>query len=301
MQITEDGIYTDMGSAEYFADPCPVPSLTQSISKILIDRSPLHAWHAHPRLRKEVKWAEDYVSAQAIGNAAHKLFLGRGKEIVVIEAEDFRTKAAKEARDAAMMIGDVPILPKHMKRATAMVAVAQEVLGKLGLADFSGDTETVIAWQEGETWFRSMLDKLSTSRTIVLDYKTSGMVCAPYMIGKMMTDAGWDVQGAMHERGLDILHPETAGRRRHLFVAQENEVPYAVTVAELTPDCLTMGHKKLQTAVDIWQRCMKHDRWPGYPMEICRPEYPAYAEAKWLEREIQDAARERVPNVLMAG
>jgi len=41
--IDRPGIYRDMSSEEYLNDPCPAPSLTQSIAKVLIARSPLHA------------------------------------------------------------------------------------------------------------------------------------------------------------------------------------------------------------------------------------------------------------------
>lgn len=279
------GIYTDMSSADYFADPCEKPSLTQSIAKILLERSPLHAWHAHPRLGGKVNGPEDYVAAQAIGNAAHKLLLERGKDIVVIEADNFRTKQAQETRDAVSAEGKVPILAKHHGRALAMVKVAKAQLGRLGLADFDGNTEAVIAWEEDGCWFRSMIDKLSASRTLILDYKTSGMSCAPHGLGRMLADAGWDIQAAMHERGLNALHPESAGRRRHLFVAQENVEPYALTIAQISEGILTMGRKKLAAAVNVWRRCKAADNWPGYPSEIVVPDYPDWAESQWLDRE----------------
>lgn len=306
--MIEAGIHLNMTAAEYFRDPAPCPSLTQSIAKILIERSPLHAWHAHPRLgAKERSTVEEpYVSAQAIGNAAHKLFLGRGKEVVIIEANDFRTNAAKETRDAVTAEGRVPILAKHHGRAVAMVKAAKEHLAPLGLAEFSGEAEVVIAWEENGVWMRSMVDKLSTSRTLVVDLKTSGMSCAPHGIGRMMEAAGWDVQAAMHERGLNALDPDSAGRRRHLFIAQENELPYALTIAELGEGVLTMGRKKLEMAATIWRACIENDRWPGYPTGIVHPEYPGWAETQWLGREIEHEQSSAAtgflgPDHLMAG
>jgi PDDEXK-like domain of unknown function (DUF3799) len=284
--MIEAGIHFDMATAEYFTDPCPAPSLTQSMAKILLDRSPLHAWHAHPRLGAKARVVEEaYVSAQAIGNAAHKLFLGRGKEVVIIEANDFRTNAAKETRDAVTAEGRVPILAKHHGRAVAMVKAAKEHLAHMGLAEFSGESEVVIAWEENGVWMRSMIDKLSTSRTLVVDLKTSGMSCAPHGIGRMMEAAGWDIQAAMHERGLNVLDPDSAGRRRHLFIAQENDLPYALTIAEMSESVMTMGRKKLEMATTIWRHCIENNLWPGYPTDIIVPDYPGYAEAKWLDRE----------------
>jgi hypothetical protein len=128
------------------------------------------------------------------------------------------------------------------------------------------------------------------------------MSCAPHKLAVMMTDAGWDIQAAMHDRGLDVLDPENAGLRRHLFIAQEQEEPYALSVVEITPDVMTMGRKKLQHAIDIWCSCMRNNIWPGYPAEIQRPEYPSFAEAQWLDREIKSTAKNRIPHdMMMAG
>ena len=303
-QISAPGIYLDMTTAAYFGDPCPAPSLTQSIAKVLLDRSPLHAYGAHPRLGGEVDRHEDYVSAQAIGNAAHKLFLGRGKVIVVIEAPDFRTKEARATRDAVSAEGKVPIRAKHHGRAQTMVKRAHEQLEALGLAHPVGDSEAVVAWEEDGIWLRSMIDLLSPDRRTIIDLKTTGMSCAPHSIGRMMNDAGWDVQAAMHERGLFATDASGAGRRRHLFIAQENEEPYALTVVQISEAVMTMGRKKLAVAMDIWRRCIEGDRWPGYPPEIVVPELPTWAETSWLEREeveFTNAVRHDISQIIMAG
>src|ERR1035438_10073976 len=42
----DPGIYKGMLSDDYFADPTPEPSLSQSVAKILIEQSPLHARQA---------------------------------------------------------------------------------------------------------------------------------------------------------------------------------------------------------------------------------------------------------------
>src|SRR4029077_5767017 len=97
--MLKQGIHFDVPASTYFADPCEGPSLTQSIAKILLEQSPLHAWHAHPRLGGKPDEPEAYDSAKAIGNAAHKLMIGRGKEIMVLEFDTFRTKDSQQIRD----------------------------------------------------------------------------------------------------------------------------------------------------------------------------------------------------------
>src|SRR5262245_8713469 len=49
--IVMPGIYPNVALAEYYADPCQTPSFTQSLAKIVLDQSALHARNEHPRLR----------------------------------------------------------------------------------------------------------------------------------------------------------------------------------------------------------------------------------------------------------
>jgi hypothetical protein len=131
---------------------------------------------------------------------------------------------------------------------------------------------------------------LSKDRRRVWDYKTTAASAAPYRLGVKMADDGWDVQAAMHERGLDVLDPKNAGRREHLFVCQENEPPYALTIARLPESALHIGRRKLSIAIATWSDCIRTGQWPGYPPGVCVPEYPGFAEAKWLDREVSEFA-----------
>ena len=71
-RVTEPGIYADFPVADYFADPTPEPSLTQTLAKLLLERAPIHAKYAHPRLTPVVPDEDDpaerYDKARAIGN-----------------------------------------------------------------------------------------------------------------------------------------------------------------------------------------------------------------------------------------
>src|SRR5258707_13001266 len=142
----------------------------------------------------------------------------------------------------------------HLMIAQAMVRSALDGCEGAGCLDAfhadNGKGEVVIAWQEKGIWFRSMIDWFSQSLPLVYDYKTTGMSVAPHVIGRMMADAGWDIQAAMQERGLLALDLVRAGHGFR-FVAQENEPPYAMTVAQLSESVLTIGRKKLDAAIRI--------------------------------------------------
>jgi hypothetical protein len=99
VKIDKPGIYVDFPEWAYHQDPCPEPSFNQSIGKVLIAQSALHARTEHPRFATPVaaedEESEKYVVAKAIGNAAHKLIIGRGKDIAV---GDFKAGAATRRR-----------------------------------------------------------------------------------------------------------------------------------------------------------------------------------------------------------
>lgn len=292
-KILQPGLYADYDVDDYFADPCPQPSLTQSIAKVLIERSPAHARLEHPRLAPPATQdepAEKYVAAQAIGNTAHALLLGRGKEVVEICFDNFKTKAAQELRDAPENAGKAIILSKHLRRAQDMATAAGAQLHAVGWKESfkTGQGEVMIAWKEGDLWFRSLIDWLSPDATVLTDLKTTGLNCAPHAIASMIEKAGWHIQAAMHERGLNALDPDGAGRRKFRFVAIENDPPYALAAVELSEHWLTMGRKQLQYAVGAWSLCMETGLWPAYPLKVLRPEFPGYAETRWLGREVAE-------------
>lgn len=287
------GIHFNIPADVYFADPCERPSLTQSIAKIIVDRSPLHAWHAHPRLNPDYKSDDD--TKFDVGNVAHAMMIGRGKKVVAIDFPDWRTNAAKEARAKAAEQGVIAVLGKHYALASRMVDAAREQLAIRGLEHLfrDGNGEVVLAAQEDDIWLRQMVDWLTPDLRTFVDMKTTDMSVAPHALPRMMANAGWHVQAAMSERLLDVLDPEGAGRRRFLFVAQETEPPYCLNVAEITEGALTIGRKQIDHAVEIWRACMRSGRWPGYPLEVLTPTLPGYYESAWLEREIEHDERRR--------
>lgn len=284
------GIYPDFDETAYHADPAPEPSLSQSIAKILIDQSPLHAKYAHPRLTPQVDGEDEekYVKAKAIGDAAHALMLGRGKTLAIGKFDSWRTKDAQKFRDAATAEGKTPILEEHFTQAHTLLRA-----GMAQLADHeesncfqNGKGEVALIWQEDGLWFRCLVDWLHNDLRTVDDFKTTAMSVAPHVLGARAADAGWHIQAAMIERGLNALQPETMGRRKFRFVAQEQDPPFALNVMVMDEYWLTLGRKQLQHAVDIWSHCITHDQWPGYPHRAITPEFPSFKERQWLDREL---------------
>jgi hypothetical protein len=306
MKITEPGIYRGISEADYRSDPCPSPSLTQSLCKILIERSPRHAWIAHPRLNPQFEYDDD--TKFDLGNIAHKLLLGRGKEIEIVQFADWRKKEAQEARETAADRGCIAVLQHQFEQASDMVAAAWSQLAKHDDADAftNGAGEVMITWQEDGIWCRALVDWLHDDLRTVDDFKSTGMSVAPHVIGLRAEAGGWHVQAAFIERGLDILDPEGAGRRRYRFIAQETDKPHALTSMHMGEHWLTMGRKQVAVAADFWKIGTEGGWWPDYGRRAITPEFPGFKESRWLEREINEFSEpvKRVafdPKNMMAG
>ena len=297
------GIFLDVYPGDYLSDCCPKPSLTQSLAKVMLERSPLHAWYQSPSLNPDYKRNDD--TKFDIGNIAHALLIGRGREVEIVEGhDDWRTKSAQEKRAAATAMGKLAVLGRHYALADRMVDAARIQLAQRGLEDLfnEGSGEVVMCWQEevadedGEIttiWLRQMIDWLTPDRHTFVDFKTTEQSASPLKLGQKMWNDGWQIQAAMAERGLDNFDPSSHGRRDFLFVCQEVSAPFALTVARVTEAPLTMGRKQLDWAVEQWALCMRTNRWPGYPTEIVVPTMPGWAEQQWLTREIDEADSKR--------
>lgn len=288
-RITEPGFY-DLPAAVYHADTAASPSLSSSIARTLISATPAHAFVQHPRLNPGRE--NDSSSAMEMGSVIHELVLGKGGGFDVLPFEDYRTKAAKEARDAAIALGKSPILEHKYQDARK---VAESIIARVEMIDGCeelfkpdyGHPEVAMFWRDtGDVWCRTMID-WQDGHGIVTDLKTTGRGLDDRTLLAMIGD-GLDVQLGHTLRGLSILRPETIGRIRWRWCFVETEEPFEVRIVEADGATMTMGAKKAAYAVESWRRCIDTGNWPGYPARIERLSYPQWAENKWIEREMND-------------
>lgn len=284
-EITQPGIYT-LAADVYHSDPAPEPSLSGSVAVPLVHRSPRHAWWAHPRLNAE---AESKSSDRMdLGTVAHALLLGAGGEVEVIEADNYTTKAAREARDTARAAGKTPVLTGAYEQAEAMAERAREFMGHAVLGWQDGKPEQSMFWREGEAWCRGMMDWLMNDRLMVIDYKTTGTSARPDDVERHLFDMNYHLKAAFYERGLNVLHPEGTGRRKFVFLFQETDAPYECSLVTLSEGAMMIGRKQATYAIRRWQQCMRSGVWPGYGLSWHTASPPPWIEQRWLAREMSD-------------
>lgn len=297
--------FAEIDDKLYHSDPVPdmitgcKASLSASLASILINKSPRHAWASHPRLNPNHQREE--MAQFDFGSAAHALLIGKGAEIEIIDAADWRTKAAQELRTQAYKAGKTPILMHEYATALQMVQSAREQLALIdgcAKAFKEGVGEAVIAWeekdinQENSIWCRSMMDwiepRTEDGGIILYDYKTSGVDVNPYTVGGHLYNMQYEIPWAMYERGLEQVIGDCAGKVTLRFVVQEKKPPYLLQVVELDTAGKIIGRKKASYAIQLFRRCMSENNWPGWPTKIIEADMPAYMENKWLEREAHE-------------
>lgn len=288
--ISASGIY-DMPASEYHADPCIVPSLSNSIAKKLVRQSPMHAHYAHPRLGG----VGNDIHSQAMddGTILHSILLGKGGDIEVIQADDFRTNAAKAARDAARSAGKTPVLAHQFDalKETAAAAKKQIEAHPAARAIFGpGIAEQAMIWEEGGTWFRSLVDFLPDEGGLI-DIKTTGLSAAPgEWERRLITE--YAIQDAFYSRGFHALRGFHPAPMR--FVVIETDAPYGVSVMQAATSLRAVAMAEVERAILMWRQCMKTNEWPGYPKFIASVEAPNWLLTKMDEQENRDAFLESV-------
>lgn len=286
MRLTEPGIY-QISAETYHEDPCPEPSLSGSIAIPLVNRSPFHAWFRHPRLNP--KFERENSKRLDLGTACHSLLFEAGRDLVVIDADDYRKKSAQEEREAAYAAGKTPILIADHEIARTMAEKAGERLfDTFGNHIKTATKETTIVWREGEAWCRGMVDLLANQLTFHLDYKTTAGSARPEDAERSLYDLNYHFKAAFYERGLDVLDPEGTGRRRSFFLFQETEAPFECSLLSPSESGLTIARKQVEFAIATWQRCMAAGEWPGYSRDVHYAPLPGWLEQRWMAREIAE-------------
>lgn len=277
--ITEPGVY-EMDADTYHSDPVPGGSLSSSGARKLLAPS-CPALYRYEQDNPRTPTAD-----MNLGSAAHKVVLGAGADLVLINADTYRTNAAKEQRDKARADGKIPVLPREHAVVTAMAKKLREhptAAALLGRRE--GKPEQAMFWQDERTgiWRRSLVDFLPAARPgrmLLADYKTCPKADRE-SIARDVYEYGYHQQAAWYLDGVKALGLNSEAVM--LLVFQEKTAPYLVTVVELDTVAMDIGAARNRQAIDIYRACTESGRWPGYADDVIRIPLPAWAEARQLE------------------
>jgi hypothetical protein len=271
------GFHADVPEQEYFAHQ---GSLSVSGAKLIL-KAP--ALYRHEQTHKTFKRVWD------VGSGAHKIVLGVGPDLVVvqqtktdrkgeiveiIDAPDYRSTSAQEHRDQIRAAGGTPLLRSEYVQVHEMAdalsgnSLAMELLGEgqPEVSAFCEDEETGVMRRGRFDWLAPLI--LSDLKSTI-NANPNGLARTIVNLNYHMA-AAWYLQLAR-----DLGHPAQA----FALIFLEKEPPFLSSVVELDQDALDLGARRNREALAIYAECMKTGIWPGYqrPGEWKRISLPRWA------------------------
>jgi hypothetical protein len=243
---------------------------------------PFKAWFSSPwnELRERVN-APHF----DIGSAAHLAVLEPhllADRIVAHGHDEYRSNAAKEARDLAYAAGKTPLKPAEW----AMIEGMQKAIRAHPLAArlfHGGDAEATLTWEWDGLLCKARPDYLSGNRSIILDLKTTTTV-NPRAIARKAYNDGWFVRAAWYLGGAKAALG--AMPDKYLFVIAEVKPPHLIEIYEMDDRALIYGDQIIMRTLKRAAECLATDRWPGYgDGGIAKLALPSWAEFQRAERE----------------
>lgn len=279
-KITKPGIYPDVPDEVYHADPVEGGSLSSTGARRLLE--------CPAKFRYEQDNPTEHKRTFDLGHAAHHMVLGVGPRLELIDASDFRTKAAREQRDAAYAAGAVPLLPEEFVQVEQMADKLREHRTASGLLGGALHFELTLVWRDVLTGVmcRARIDCLTRAadgRVLIVDYKTANS-SAPLAIQKAVNEYGYHQQFDWYKAG--VMELGLAKDPLPLLIVQEKKPPYVVTVAHVPKSALDVADVKNRAALERYALCTKAGRWPGYVWpddDVVSVPLPPYAEKQFQE------------------
>lgn len=259
--------------ATYLADPCRRPSLNSSIASLLLNRSPAHAFAAHPRMGGH---RSDPTAAMVNGTLIDSLLCGGDADIIESPYDEYRTNEAKAWRDSQLAVGKTPVKRKEMEGAKKAAAYIQENMLAQGI-EFTGEHQPSLIWETDGVLCRARLDHWVEETATIYDLKTADNA-SPGGLGGKFVGFGYHIQHAAYVQAVETLRPDLAGRVKFVFVVAETEPPFGVTIAHPAGTLRALGDFQWKRAVKLWGECLASGKWPAYP--AAEVEAPAWALAQ---------------------
>lgn len=270
--ITEPGHYPDLSEATYHADPVVGGSLSSTGARTLVTTTPAHFAYQREHGRPDT-------AAFDLGRAAHAEILGAGAPIAVVDALDWRTKAAKETAAALRADGGTPLLRADYDRVLAMADAVRThpVAGPLLARPGASEQSYIGRCPDTGVMCRVRIDRLPDvepgQRALAVDVKTT-TDASPAGFAASMAKYGYHQQGDFYAAVLRWL--AVAADVQTVFVVVEKAPPHLVTVASPSPHAMAWAAVLNRKARDLFATCAASGEWPGYPAEPAVLDLPGW-------------------------
>lgn len=296
MSPDKPGEYPNLAMPDYLNTPAVNATIVKAIRSQCAYAAWWESWLNPQRPRSD----DDASDASDAGTIAHSIVLegGMGKIMEIDPAvypsktgsipEGWTNKAIRDARDAARLIGQIPVLTSKLTEIKAMAeSVAQFVASLAGTEPAicnlfkpdGGDSELTFLWDDDGVLCRNRPDRIAKDRKLVVDLKFTEASAEPASWGrKQFIGMGYSTSAAFCLRGIRRQWNVTA---EYVFVVCEQRAPYLCSLVGVDPAWGAHGAFEVEKGLAEWRACVERGRWPGYATRVCYPELPAWMMKDW--------------------
>lgn len=247
-------IIHDMPAEDYFANPAFGSTSIRYLSDPEISLQEVKHLLEH----------DEHKEAYDVGTLAHALILEGSLDHLVVEvdAKDYRTNKAREARDAAYAQNKIPVNNTERDTMLAPVeAMRDAVLDHPIAADLltGHDPEVSIFWEQSGVPMKARIDALHMREGIAVDLKTVRSA-RPNDVRKQISDLGYYIQQRHYLNGLKQV---TGFDMDWYFVTVGKEAPHPVSVHKMAPDAMQQAQARIDHAIARYKQAQEHG-WTGY-------------------------------------
>jgi hypothetical protein len=260
------------------------PSISSSGLRTIWSDSPAHYWCRSPYNPNRVE--DKRSDALDLGAAAHHWLLGEPKfaeRFLLSPYPDFRTKEAREWRDAQSAAGKVILSIEQWQSVQGMREglLRNSLVREAGILD--GHVERSIYWRGPDDlswiWLRSRPDVIPTGSGQYTDLKTTTSV-QRHDLSRTIANFGYRMQAALLRMGCRAL-----GLPFEMFslVFVEKEAPYCSRVVTLKDAEIDRGERQCKAALTMFADGLKTGEWPGPDGD--------QQDSEWIETPAWDQAQ----------
>jgi hypothetical protein len=267
------GLYPSLPMADYLA----LPYLSSGLCHRLLTTSPYHARY------EQQNREQDDTDASDCGTAIHDALLEGIDRIQPIDAPDWRTKAAKVAREEARAAGKIPMLLHKVWQVEAAVKAAKDCIASSELAGIfdDGQPELTLIWDESGITAKARPDW--TAKGWHVSVKTTEGSANPAIYTRhRMSSLGHDTGLAFYARGFQALGIEV----EHRILLIEQSAPYGCCIFGLAPSKWEYAARRTARAIATWQQCHETGHFPCYPTRTVFAEALPWEMASEEEAEL---------------
>ena len=233
-------------------------------------------------VREEARHFDDGIALHCAVLEPHLL----ARQIVEIDADNYRTKAAQEARDRAYLDGRTPMLASDWAKVQEMrLAIERSDAAELFFGD--GQSEVSYTWEWDGVPCKARADRIAGGHLI--DLKTA-VSASPRAFQRAMIRDGHHLRAAWYIDGWQEQGRDDGGGlpppRDYLFVVVAKLAPHLVSIFPLSERAIEKGRLLYRKGLATFRQCQETGVWPGYG-EAAPIELPTWYEYQLADMEAE--------------